>query len=116
MTLRSEKKGGVLGMKSQNLFKWKHYEPKIILHSHEYGPSWINSFGIIDFSLCANRSRKAAKRFFRKALLSPHTQIPRVDKNPAYPPAIQELQGEKRILVQEIGETKKPVSPVFKEN
>ena len=42
----------------------------------------------------------AAKRFFTKALSSPHNQIPRVitlDKNPAYPPAIQELINEKLL-------------------
>jgi IS6 family transposase len=38
--------------------------------------------------LSAKRNRKAAKRFFKKALSSNHNQIPRiitVDKNPAYP-------------------------------
>jgi transposase, IS6 family len=54
----------------------------------------------IDFLLCARRDRKAAKRFFRKALRSSHTPIPRsitVDKNAAYPPAIAELQAEKKL-------------------
>jgi transposase, IS6 family len=53
-----------------------------------------------DFLLCAKRDEKAAKRFFRKALLSPHTQTPRaitLDFYPAYPPAIQDLQVEKRL-------------------
>jgi IS6 family transposase len=162
-------KGRVFGMKSQNLFKWKHYEPEIILltvrwylryslsfrnlvemmeerglcmvHTtimrwvHPYGPelekrirrhlkltndSWkvdetyikikgewkylyraVDSEGnTIDFLLCAHRNRKAAKRFFRKALRSSHTQTPRVinvDKNAAYPPAIKELQVEKKL-------------------
>ena len=43
----------------------------------------------IDFMLSAKRNRKAAKRFFKKALSSNHNQIPRVitvDKNPAYLP------------------------------
>jgi len=43
---------------------------------------------------------QAAKRFFTKALSSPHNQIPRVitlDKNPAYPPAIEELIKEKSL-------------------
>jgi IS6 family transposase len=156
-------------MQSQNLFKWKHYQPEIILltvrwylsyslsyrnlvemmeerglsmaHTtimrwvHQYGPelekrirrhlkrtndSWkvdetyikvkgkwrylyraVDSKGnTIDFLLCARRDRKAAKRFFRKALRSSHTQIPRaitVDKNAAYPPAIAELQREKKL-------------------
>jgi IS6 family transposase len=54
----------------------------------------------IDFLLCARRNRKAAKRFFRKALRSSHTQSPRslsLDKNAAYPPAIRELQKEKKL-------------------
>jgi transposase-like protein len=158
-------------MKSQNVFKWKHYEPEIILltvrwylkyslsfrdlvemmeerglylaHTtimrwvHQYGPelekrirrhlkqtnhSWrvdetyikikgkwrylyraVDSNGnTIDFLLCARRNRKAAKRFFRKALRSSHTQSPRsitVDKNAAYPPAIGELQKEKKLSI-----------------
>jgi transposase, IS6 family len=54
----------------------------------------------IDFLLCAKRDRKAAKRFFRKALRASHTQTPRVitvDKNAAYPPAIEQLKKEKKI-------------------
>jgi transposase-like protein len=52
----------------------------------------------IDFMLSSKRDRKAAKRFFKKALSSNHNQIPRVitvDKNPAYPLAIDELKNEK---------------------
>jgi transposase, IS6 family len=58
----------------------------------------------IDFMLSAKRDRKAAKRFFKKALNSNHNQIPRVitvDKNPAYPPAINELKND-RILPQNL--------------
>ena len=54
----------------------------------------------IDFMLSSKRDRKAAKRFFKKALSSNHNQIPRViavDKNPAYPPAIDELKNEKKL-------------------
>lgn len=54
----------------------------------------------IDFLLCASRNRKAAKRFFCKALRFFHTQSPRtitVDKNAAYPPAIAELQTEEKL-------------------
>lgn len=51
----------------------------------------------IDFMLSAKRDSSAAKRFFRKALkASPH-RSPRVitaDKNPAYPPAVDELKAE----------------------
>ena len=51
--------------------------------------------------LSAKRSRKAAKRFFKNALSSNHNQISRVitvDKNPAYPPAIDKLKNEKNML------------------
>ncbi|GLI07961.1 hypothetical protein YDYSG_39910 [Paenibacillus tyrfis] len=55
----------------------------------------VDSMGkTIDFMLSENRDMQAAKRFFTKALSSPHNQTPRVitlDKNLAYPPAIQEL-------------------------
>ena len=59
----------------------------------------------IDFMLSSKRDRKAAKRFFKKALSSNHNQIPRVitvDKNVAYPPAIDELKNDK-ILSKNIG-------------
>jgi transposase-like protein len=55
--------------------------------------------------LSSKRNRKAAKRFFKKALSSNHNQIQReitVDKNPAYPPAIDELKNDK-ILHKHIG-------------
>ncbi len=51
--------------------------------------------------LSSKRDKKATNRFFKKALSSDHNQIPReitVDKNPAYPPAINELKNEKNIL------------------
>jgi transposase-like protein len=51
--------------------------------------------------LSAKRNRKVAKRFFKKALNSNHNQIPRVitvDKNPAYPPAIDKLKNEKNLF------------------
>jgi len=47
--------------------------------------------------LNTKRNRKAAKRFFKKALSSNHNKIPRVitvDKNPAYPPAIAEPKND----------------------
>jgi len=59
----------------------------------------------IDFMLSAKRNRKAAKRFFKKALSSDHNQILRVitvNKNPAYPPAIDELKNDK-ILPKNVG-------------
>ncbi|WP_070170437.1 IS6 family transposase, partial [Bacillus mycoides] len=156
-------------MEKQNLFKWKHYQPDIILltvrwylrynlsfrdlvemmeerglslaHTtimrwvHQYGPeldkrvrrhlkstndSWrvdetyvkvkgqwmylyraVDSKGYtIDFHLSKTRVHRAAKRFFKKALQSFHVSKPRVitvDKNPAYPVAIQELKEEKHM-------------------
>ena len=58
----------------------------------------------IDFMLCAKRNGKAAKRFLKKALGSKHNQIPRaitVDKNPAYPAAVNEMKND-RILPQNV--------------
>ena len=51
----------------------------------------------IDFLLTAKRDAAAAKRFFRKALRSPGNPMPRVinvDKNPAYPAAVEALKEE----------------------
>ncbi|WP_367899922.1 IS6 family transposase [Bacillus pseudomycoides] len=156
-------------MKKENSFKWKHYQPDIILltvrwylrynlsfrdlvemmeerglsiaHTtimrlvHQYGPeldervrrhlkttndSWrvdetyvkvkgqwmylyraVDSEGnTIDFYLSESKDKQAAKRFFKKALAASHICKPRVitvDKNPAYPVAIQELKEEKRM-------------------
>jgi len=55
--------------------------------------------------LSAKRNRKAATRFFKKALSSNHNQIPKVItvyKNPAYPPAIGKLKKDK-ILPKNVG-------------
>jgi transposase, IS6 family len=49
----------------------------------------------LEFFLSATRDTQAAKRFFSKTLAAPHTCPPRVitvDKNAAYPKAIQELK------------------------
>jgi len=158
-------------MEKENLFKWKHYQPDIILltvrwylrynlsfrdlvemmeerglsitHTtimrwvHQYAPeldkrirrhlkqtndSWrvdetyikvkgqwmylyraVDSKGnTIDFHLSKTRDHKAAKRFLKKALRSCHVSKPRVvtvDKNPAYPVAMEELKKEKKIPV-----------------
>ena len=54
----------------------------------------------IDFLLTAKRDAAAAKRFFRKTLKAVHTQTPRVvtvDKNAAYPKAINELIADKEL-------------------
>jgi transposase, IS6 family len=51
----------------------------------------------IDFLLAARRDAAAAKRFFQKALRSPNHPTPRVinvDKNPSYPPVVEELKSE----------------------
>ena len=51
----------------------------------------------IDFMLSSKRDTKAAKRFFRKMLKAPKHQSPRVinvDRNNAYPPAVEELKEE----------------------
>ena len=51
----------------------------------------------IDFLLTAKRDKQAAKGFFRKILENSHHSTPRVinvDKNPTYPPAIEELKTE----------------------
>src|SRR5215471_432323 len=51
----------------------------------------------IEFLLTAKRDAAAAKRFFRRALSSPGNPVPRVinvDKNPAYPAAVEALKAE----------------------
>jgi hypothetical protein len=51
----------------------------------------------IEFLLTAKREAAGAKRFFRKALRSPVNRVPRVinvDKNPAYPAAVEALKAE----------------------
>ncbi|MED3855507.1 IS6 family transposase [Priestia megaterium] len=56
----------------------------------------------IDFHLSKTRDHRAAKRFFKKALWSFHVSKPRVitvDKNLAYPIAIEELNKEKKMPV-----------------
>ncbi|EJQ55195.1 hypothetical protein IEU_05324 [Bacillus mycoides] len=60
----------------------------------------------IDFYLSNTRDYKAAKRCFKKALRSFHVSKPRVitiDKNPAYPIAIEKLKKEKKMPIGTIG-------------
>ncbi len=55
----------------------------------------------IDFLLSSKRNKKTAKRFLKKALGSHHNQMPKVitvDKNPAYPIAIDELKNKNSSL------------------
>lgn len=161
----------MISMEKEDLFKWKHYQPDIILltvrwylrynlsfrdlvemmeerglflaHTtimrwvRQYGPEfdkrirrhlkqtnnswrvddtyikvkgqWIylyravdSSGNTIDFYLSKSRSHKDAKQFFKKALRSFHVSKPRiitVDKNPAYPIAIEQLKKEKKIPI-----------------
>ena len=54
----------------------------------------------LDFRLSTKRDAKAAQRFLKKVLNAPHTIDPRVvtvDKNAAYPPAIEELKAEQAL-------------------
>ena len=55
----------------------------------------------LDFLLAAKRDAQAAKRFLCKALNAVHTQEPRVinvDKNAAYPKAMNELKKKKELF------------------
>jgi transposase-like protein len=57
----------------------------------------------LDFLLSAKRDGKAAARFFRKVLGVQHTQTPRVitvDKNAAYPVAVEALKKDKPLKVE----------------
>jgi IS6 family transposase len=59
-----------------------------------------SSGNTIDFMLSENRDIHAPKRFFKKAMASLHNQSPpviTVDKNPAYPTAVQQLKDEKTM-------------------
>jgi len=54
----------------------------------------------LDFLLRAKRDAQAAERFLRKTLNASHTQAPRVinvDKNAAYPPAVNHLKADEHL-------------------
>ena len=54
----------------------------------------------LDFLLNASRSRRAAKRFFRKVLAGQHvtpSRVINVDKNPSYIGAVRDLKREKLL-------------------
>ena len=54
----------------------------------------------LDFLLRAKRNAKATERFLRKTLNATHTQIPRVinvDKNAAYPAAVDDLKADEQL-------------------
>jgi transposase-like protein len=61
----------------------------------------VDSHGkTLDFLLCAKRDASAAERFLRKTLKAAHTQFPRVinvDKNAAYPPAVDDLKADAQL-------------------
>ena len=55
----------------------------------------------LDFLLRAKRDATAAERFLRKTLNASHTQSPRVinvDKNAAYPAAVDDLKADEQLL------------------
>jgi transposase-like protein len=57
----------------------------------------------LDFMLSTRRNHKAAKRFFKKVLKTRANKQPRVinvDKNAAYPLAVEELQEEKVLSLE----------------
>jgi transposase-like protein len=57
----------------------------------------------LDFMLSAKRDGKAAVRFFRKVLKAKHPQKPRVitvDKNAAYPVAVEALKADETLAAE----------------
>jgi len=57
----------------------------------------------LDFLLCAKRNGRSAVRFFCKVLKAQHTQAPRVitvDKNAAYPVALETLKAEEALVAE----------------
>jgi len=63
----------------------------------------------LDWMLSLHRNKKAAKRFFHNTLKNQHVTVPRVinvDKNPAFPPALCQLQDEgvfpKKTMLRQI--------------
>lgn len=73
----------------------------------------------IDFMLSENRDAPAAKRFFEKALTSPHNQLPRVitvDKNPAYTTAVQQLKDEKAMKQETLLRQKKYLNNIIEQD
>jgi transposase-like protein len=73
----------------------------------------------IDFLLTAKRDTAAAKRFFCKTLKALHTQIPRVitvDKNAAYPKALDELKVDNQLPQKVILRQKKYLNNIVEQD
>lgn len=82
---------------SQSNDYWRVNETYIkVKNEWKYLYRAVDSSGnTIDFMLSASRDAQAAQRFFCKALKACHNRTPRfinVDKNAAYPPAIDQLK------------------------
>jgi hypothetical protein len=83
-------------------FTWRQFKPQVIL----MGVGWYLRFSLSyrdveelvrERGLSVPRDAAAAKRFFQKALRSPNHPTPQVinaDKNPSYPPVVEELKRE----------------------
>jgi IS6 family transposase len=81
---------------------WRVDETYIKVKGHErFLYRAVDSTGqTIDFLLTAKRDTAAAKRFFQRGLTNPGNSIPRVinvDKNRAYPAAVDELKKDGTI-------------------
>ncbi len=114
-----------LGVDHTTIYRWvQHYAPELEKRSRPHlnrtNDSWrvdetyikvkgvwmylyraVDSAGnTLEFMLSENRDAQAAKRFLSKALGACHTTTPRVinvDKNPAYPKALDELKNEGKL-------------------
>lgn len=80
-----------------SIFRWIQHYGKV-KGKDLYLYRTVDSSGqAIDFLLTAQQDKASAKRFFRKALSGSHNPSPRVikvDKNRAYPVAVEELKAE----------------------
>jgi hypothetical protein len=75
----------VLAPSVAGLFKWRKFEPEVIL------------LATIDFLLSAKRDAATAERFLAKALGGanhPHPRVINTDEHAAYPPVIVQLKAE----------------------
>ncbi|MBD1843521.1 IS6 family transposase [Cyanobacteria bacterium FACHB-63] len=73
----------------------------------------------LDFMLSAKRDGKAAARFFCKVLKATHTQTPRVitvDKNAAYPVAIEALKADETLAAETELRQSKYMKNVFEQD